>query len=135
MRRQGRKLDSPLKYRHLAKITLRPFSQFPIDMLRYDNAHPHEEVDSSAIEASLQTIGSVKFGNPRSFIILVEQYAETSMPHWTEARWRSFGCAFESIDASEVPALRKQIEEAEALSVQATAGSDWHEASQRGAKP
>lgn len=35
---KGRKLDSPLKYRHLAKVTLRPFTQFPIDMLRYDNA-------------------------------------------------------------------------------------------------
>ena len=124
MKRQGRKLDSPLKYRHLAKVTLRPFTQFPIDMLRYDNAHPHEEVDSSSIEASLQTIGSVKFGNPRSFIILVEHYSENATPRWTVDRWRSFGCTIEPIEASEVPALRKQIEEAEALPVQATAGTD-----------
>lgn len=125
---KGRKLDMPLKYRHLAKVTLRPFCRFPIDMLRYDNAHPHEEVDSSAIEESVQTIGSVKFGANRSFIVLVEQYSENAQPRWTVDRWKSFGVEFEPIEASAVADLRRRIEESERLadaaSVQAVAGSD-----------
>ena len=100
---KGTKLDTSLKYRHLAMVTTKPFHRFPIDMLRYDNAHPHEEVDALTIEDS---IGHT----PDSRIILVEQYSESNTPRWTVDRWASFGATIEPIDRQQVSVLRKQIE-------------------------
>jgi len=99
------KLDSPLKYRHFAKVTVLPFSHFPIDMLRYDNCHPHEEVDASMIEDSFHMrVGA------ESRTILIEQYAETSMARWTVKRWESFGAKIEPIAREDIQKVRKETE-------------------------
>jgi len=102
---KGSKLDSPLKYSHLLKVTLRPHQSFPLDMLRYDNCHPHNEIDSSAIEDTLCGPSSV----PR--VIIVEKYSTAAVPDWTLDRWRSFGKPDVSIvTRNEVPEIRREAE-------------------------
>lgn len=90
------KLNSPMKWRHIAKVTVRRFGRFPIDMLRYDNCNPFREVDSSKIEEMNERVcpdGTVS--------IFVECYSESQQAPWTVDRWRSFGTVIEPVTESE----------------------------------
>ena len=95
---KGEKLDGSLKYKHLAKVTIKPFHQFPIDMLRYDRCMPYREVDSYWI----QTTGH----NDKPAVLVVIQYSFNSKAEWTTDRWSSFGATIEPITESEVNNVR-----------------------------
>lgn len=66
-------------------VTVRGSGAFPIDMLRYDAAHPYQERDSAAIEhiARSREVGDVRV------VMTHEPTAE---------RWASFGWRVVSIE-------------------------------------
>ena len=73
------KLAYPLRYQHILEVEGQ--GAFPIDMLRYDGAHPASEQDSAAAFVVGKETRRVR----------VVHYSET--PNWKPeyGRWQSFG--------------------------------------------
>lgn len=65
---------------------------FPIDMLRYDRATPHREIDSNRI---VPATGCHSGGTISGYDIELQSNREP-----TRARWRSFG--WEVVDVQEI---------------------------------
>jgi hypothetical protein len=102
----GERLESYPRYVHLAKVTIRKFGSFPIDMLRYDRCMPNTETDSGLI--------NISFERPRTepLVVIVRQYSTVKFPPWTTARWQSFGCEIEPITSMEAGQFCKDFEAA-----------------------
>lgn len=77
-------------YLHRARVTT--VHPFPLDMLRYDSCFPNSSEDAVLIEKSIKT-------HPReAYTVTVARYGSRQRDHdFTPARWRSFGCAIESV--------------------------------------
>jgi hypothetical protein len=83
------------RYSHTIEAKpIRPGSQFPVDMLRYDGCTPERETDSSAIVQSIQerdvTLIRLRKTTP---------YKEAGL---TYARWQSFGWTAEIVETRSI---------------------------------
>lgn len=97
---KGEKLDMPLKFVHLAKVTV--FGEFPMDMLRYDRCMPNQERDAGMMTEYLR--------GPKT--VIVRCYSTVQSPPWTGARWRSFGAEIEPIDSMQAGVEYRKIDKA-----------------------
>ena len=89
------RMSGSLKFRHVAVVTLRPFTTFPftafpVDMLRYDRAYPDKEEDSAKITATL-----AEYPRDEEIRIRIVAYSETKKSPFTVGRWKSFGVEIE----------------------------------------
>jgi hypothetical protein len=98
------KMVTPLKYRHYAVVHID--GPFPLDVLRYDRCHPFEEVDSRAIEASMQ------LGEPRtSRFIVILKFSEASREPWFTQFWQGQNrVRLYPISSHEIPTFRHEAE-------------------------
>jgi hypothetical protein len=112
------KLSSPLKYVHLALVTLRGRS-FPLDALRYDHATFWKEADARQAEDSLFSIVTDENGKvapednpePKERKVIVCRFGDSTNPMWTLAVWGSFpGVTFEPISLEEAEEINRDRE-------------------------
>lgn len=93
------KLADSRKYRHTAKITCNPRSEFPIDMLRYDCAFPATSADSTKIANLMDGRGRIwsaeLSGEDGPVVIRVARYSDTKEHGFNICRWKTFGCEVE----------------------------------------
>lgn len=75
---------------HVAEITWH--GAFPLDMLRYESAHPLEEGDSHIIGNSLNPMIDAKENTAR-----VRKFGD-SKANWSYDRWNSFHCKVTPVD-------------------------------------
>ena len=80
-------------YTHIAEVTCS--YGFPVDMLRYDSAHPDSEQDAGRIELSLIDPPTFK-EDPTP--IRVRKNTTDKKARWTEDRWKSFGCKITPVE-------------------------------------
>lgn len=83
------------KWQH--KIMVKGTLPFPIDMLRYDRCTPFSEPDSHEIERSISRQGEVE-----TYEVTVQHVHETKDWEPTFGRWRSFGWAVQTHDATRI---------------------------------
>jgi hypothetical protein len=72
-------------------FVVRSVFEFPIDMLRYDEAFPATEQDSGKIHRSI-------VDHDRSELIQVARFVENKSSMPTIERWQSFGCKITDIE-------------------------------------
>ncbi len=103
---KGRKMDEPLKYVHLAKVTVPRFREFPIDMLRRDRCMPNTELDAGLLAST--------FERPRQEPVSLIVICYSSSPHmpWTTGRWESFGCEIVPMTSMEAGMFQMDYEDA-----------------------
>ncbi len=99
---KGDKIDA-LKYQHFAKVTVKPFSSFPIDMLRYDRCTPNRQLDSSQINASFEQ-------RDKPIIVVVRCISENAKEPWTTDRWKSFGAEIEPVTQGDTYKIQREVE-------------------------
>lgn len=89
---KGDKLGVARKYRHRLRVTFS--GRFPVDMLRFDRAHPATEGDALTIEESVYD-----YEGHRARVVMVDKYSDTANGRdprvWTVQRWASFGVSVE----------------------------------------
>jgi len=72
------------------KVIVMCYREFPIDMLRVDEACPVSQEDSDAIWMSVKNFDS---SNPYKFQWLKPYTVNVRMPSWpTISKWEAYGC-------------------------------------------
>ncbi len=83
-----RKLE--YKWHHMAKVTIPPGGQFPVDMLRYDSCFPVRTVDA---------LNLVERAEEEREVYVARASESKKEPGWTVGRWRSFLVQIEPVDS------------------------------------
>lgn len=78
-----------LKWRQFAKITIPPFGEFPMDMLRYDACFPARSVDSANM---------VGRSDEEREVVVARGSETKAHAGWTEGRWKTFGVKIELLE-------------------------------------
>jgi len=84
-----------MRYRQVIEVTGRPYSSFPLDMLRYDGCHPERSEDCNLIE---DRVGNRLHEQDSTTKIRLVRFVELKSNQPTVDRWKSFGWDCEVIE-------------------------------------